>query len=95
MIAGATGTWVHPYKTMQAIVQFEVAIEGEPARASRPFDRNRKGMVLGEGAAALVLEDLSTAQARGATIYGEIVGSAAARRRTATAKLEPKLPWRT
>ncbi len=76
MIAGATGTWVHPYKTMQAIVQFEVAKEGEPARASRPFDRNRTGMVLGEGSAALVLEESSAAQARGATIYGEIIGSA-------------------
>jgi 3-oxoacyl-[acyl-carrier-protein] synthase II len=76
MIAGATGTWVHPYKTMQAILQFELAMEGDPARASRPFDRNRQGMVLGEGAAALVLEELSTAQARGAAIHGEIVGSA-------------------
>jgi 3-oxoacyl-[acyl-carrier-protein] synthase II len=76
MIAGATGTWVHPYKTMQAIVQFEVAKEGEPARASRPFDRDRTGMVLGEGAAALVLEEASVAAARGATIYGEIIGSA-------------------
>jgi 3-oxoacyl-[acyl-carrier-protein] synthase II len=76
MITGATGTWVHPYKTMQAIVQFEVAKEGEPTRASRPFDRSRSGMVLGEGAAALVLEESSSAEARGATIYGEIIGSA-------------------
>src|SRR5207245_1077894 len=76
MIAGGTGTWVHPFKTMQAIVQFEVAMEGEPASASRPFDRHRSGMVLGEGSAAVVLEELTTAQARGATIHGEIVGIA-------------------
>jgi len=76
MITGATGTWVHPYKTLQAIVQFEVAKEGEPARASRPFDRRRSGMVLGEGAAALVLEEASAAEARGAAIYGEVVGVA-------------------
>jgi 3-oxoacyl-[acyl-carrier-protein] synthase II len=76
MIAGATGTWVHPYKTLQATVQFEVAKEGEPSQASRPFDRHRSGMVLGEGAAALVLEESSLAEARGVTIYGEVIGSA-------------------
>jgi 3-oxoacyl-[acyl-carrier-protein] synthase II len=76
MITGATGTWVHPYKTLQAALQFELATEGDPARASRPFDLHRQGMVLGEGAAALVLEELATAQARGAAIHGEVVGSA-------------------
>ena len=42
----------------------------------RPFDRDRTGMVLGEGAGSIIIEELSTAQARGATIYGEVLAAA-------------------
>jgi 3-oxoacyl-[acyl-carrier-protein] synthase I len=50
------------------------AYNGDPSRASRAYDRNRDGFVISAGAGVLVLEDYERAKARGARIYGEIVG---------------------
>lgn len=86
MVVGATGTRVHPMKTVHALQSEQVALEdasvidagrADPTRWSRPFDRARKGMVLGEGAAVFILEELEHARARGATIHGEVIGYAA------------------
>lgn len=75
MIAGATGTRIHPMRQVHVATQEEIAHEqADPARMSRPFDLNRTGMVLGEGAGAVILERFESAQRRNATIYAEIVG---------------------
>ena len=77
MLAGATGTRVHPMKAIHARLNEQLAADSEtPEKASRPFDLHRTGMVLGEGAGTIVLEELEHARARGAAIYGEVVSAA-------------------
>ncbi len=75
MLAGATGTRLHPLRTVHVALQEEIAkSDGAPQTLSRPFDLHRQGMVLGEGAATIVLEELRSAEIRGATILGEVLG---------------------
>lgn len=77
MLCGATGTRLDTMHMLRVVQQEEVARgNGDPGRISRPFDRDRTGMVLGEGAGAVILEELSRAEARGAGIYGELIGKA-------------------
>ncbi len=75
MLAGGSEAAVSPlcigaFSTMKALSKRN----DDPQRASRPFDQDRDGFVLSEGAAVYVLESLAHAKARGATIYAELVG---------------------
>ena len=75
MVAGATGTRILPMQAIHALQTEQMAAENcDPTKASRPFDKGRTGMVAGEGAGMIVLEELSSAKARGATIYAEVLG---------------------
>jgi len=75
MVVGATGSRVNPLRTVHIMIQEELANDGDDgAKLCRPFDRNRTGTVVGEGSGAIVIEELGHAQARGATILGEVVG---------------------
>jgi 3-oxoacyl-[acyl-carrier-protein] synthase II len=75
MVAGATGTRILPMQAIHALQTEQMAAENcDPTKASRPFDKSRTGMVAGEGAGMIVLEELSSAKARGATIYAEVLG---------------------
>ncbi len=76
MIAGATGCNISPFKSFFVASQSQLANGvDDPARACRPFDKSRTGMVPGEGAAAFIVEERETAVARGAPIYAEILGA--------------------
>jgi 3-oxoacyl-[acyl-carrier-protein] synthase II len=75
VICGGTESVVHPLPIAAFAAMHALSTRNdEPARASRPYDRDRDGFVLGEGAAVLILETKEHAEARGATIYAEIAG---------------------
>ena len=76
MIVGGAESAIHPmnmaaFNSMQALSRRN----DEPERASRPFDMDRDGFVMGEGAGAVILESEEHAKARGARIYAELAGA--------------------
>jgi 3-oxoacyl-[acyl-carrier-protein] synthase II len=77
VICGGTESVIHPLPIAAFAAMHALSTRNdEPARASRPYDVNRDGFVLGEGAAVLILETKEHAEARGAKIYAEIAGGA-------------------
>jgi 3-oxoacyl-[acyl-carrier-protein] synthase II len=75
MIAGGAHSMIHPFGlTGFSLLTTLSQRNAEPARASRPFDKDRDGFVLGEGAAIVILEEWEHAKKRGAPIFGEILG---------------------
>jgi len=74
IIAGGTEGSITPLAVAGFTNCMALTTTTDPSRACIPFDKRRNGFVMGEGAGALILEDLETALKRGAKIYGEIVG---------------------
>jgi 3-oxoacyl-[acyl-carrier-protein] synthase II len=75
MLTGGAHSMIHPFGVTGFNLLTALSTYNEdPRHASRPFDKNRDGFVLGEGAGMLVLEDLERAKSRGAKIYGELIG---------------------
>lgn len=75
ILSGGTHSMIHPFGVTGFILLTALsASNGEPTKASRPFDRDRNGFILGEGAGVLVLEELEHAKKRGARIHGELIG---------------------
>lgn len=74
VIAGGTEAPLTPLAMAGFASARALSQNGNPTQASRPFDKNRDGFVMSEGAGVMILEELEHALARGATIYGEVVG---------------------
>ena len=75
ILSGGTHSMIHPFGVTGFILLTALSTSNaEPQKASRPFDRDRNGFILGEGAGVVVLEELEHAKARGARIYGELIG---------------------
>jgi 3-oxoacyl-[acyl-carrier-protein] synthase II len=76
-IAGGTSESIHTFGIFASFnSQNALATHADPTAASRPFDKNRNGIVVAEGGCLYTLERLSDAKARGAELYGELVGYA-------------------
>lgn len=76
VVAGGAEAAIHPLPIAAFAAMHALSKRNDdPTRASRPYDVDRDGFVMGEGAGALVMESLESAKARGAKIYCEIVGS--------------------
>lgn len=78
LVVGATGCRLHPMRLIHALTQDQVVRDGDPTTACRPFDRDRAGTVLGEGAAAVVVEAWESAKRRAREPYGKIAAVASA-----------------
>lgn len=79
ILVGATGSRIHPNKLIAALQQEDINRHPVDSKsAMRPFDRDRIGTILGEGAGALVLEDMEFAKARGAKVHAEIIAASCA-----------------
>lgn len=74
MVAGGTEAAVCETGIAGFAALTALSTNADPARASRPFDKDRDGFVLGEGSGIVVLEELEHAKARGAKIYAELIG---------------------
>jgi 3-oxoacyl-[acyl-carrier-protein] synthase II len=75
MLSGGAHTMIHPFGvTGFNLLTALSTLNENPQGASRPFDKDRDGFVLGEGAGMMILEELEHAKRRGAQIYGELVG---------------------